>query len=173
MTARGDEHDPQQNSAPFAGLQNWGELRSTKNILTAGLVVAGLILLNIVTTSLGDESSRLTIVNKTGAYIHIYIEGTTYPYVAPDRSVTHSASARETFYVETFYSPGQNISANIVDSTFTLPYTPAQTYTTGDNCSCEDPNSSVSCTDDEGVVTNPAQGGSANWEITRDLFDEN
>jgi hypothetical protein len=147
-------------------------VKTAKNLLVTGSVVAALILLNIVTTSLGDESSRLTVINRTGAYLHVYIEGVMYAYVAPERSVTHSASARETFYVEAFYSPGQNISYEVIDSTFTLPYTPASTYTTGDNCSCEDPNSSVSCSEDEGVVTNPAQGGSASWEITPDLFED-
>lgn len=147
-------------------------MKSAANLLAICGFLAALILLNITTTTLGDESSRLTVVNKTGAYLHIYIEGIAYPYVAPDRSVTHAATARETFYVEAFYSPGQNISDNIIDSTFTLPYTPATTYRTGDSCSCEDPNSSASCSEDEGVVTNPAQGGSASWQITRDLFEE-
>ena len=147
-------------------------MKTAKNSLVTVLLVVALILLNIVTTSLGDESSRLTVVNRTGAYLHVYIEGVVYAYVAPDRSVTHSASARETFHVEAFYSPGQNISDEIIDSTFSLPYTPSKTYATGDNCSCEDPNSSVSCSEDEGVVTNPAQGGSASWEITPDLFED-
>jgi hypothetical protein len=147
-------------------------MRSTKNVLVFCLFLVTSIVLNITTTSLGDESSRLTVLNKTGDYLHIYIEGTTYPYVAPGRSVTHSASAQETFYVEAFYSPGQGQTSAFIESTFTLPYTPAISYTTGDNCSCEDPNSSVSCTDDEGVVNNPAQGGSDHWEITEDLFED-
>jgi hypothetical protein len=147
------------------------KMKSRRNLLAFGVFLTAAIILNITTTSLGDESSRLTVLNKTGAYLHVYVEGTVYPYVAPDRSVTHTASARETFYVEVFYSPGQGRTRTIVDSTFTLPYTPATSYTTGDNCSCEDPNSSVSCTDDEGVVNNPAQGGAAHWEITEDLFE--
>lgn len=148
-------------------------MKSKRNLLAFCMFLVTAIVLNITTTSLGDDSSRITVLNKTGDYIHVYIEGSVYPYIAPDRSVTHSASARETFYVEAFYSPGQGQTSTIIDSTFTLPYTPATSYTTGDNCSCEDPNSSVSCTDDEGVVNNPAQGGAAHWEITEDLFDDN
>ncbi len=147
-------------------------MKSTKNLLAFCMFLVTLILLNITTTSLGDESSRLTVSNKTGAYLHVFIEGAAYPYVAPDRSVTHSASARETFHVEAFYSPGQDRTGNIIDSTFTLPYTPSSSYATGDNCSCEDPNSSVSCSEDAGVVTNPAQGGSDSWQITEDLFED-
>jgi hypothetical protein len=93
--------------------------------------------------------------------------------VAPDRNLTHVASAREKFYVEAFYSPGQNKSSVIIDSTITLPYTPAESYTYGDHCSCEDPNSSTSCSETEGVVNNPAQGGSAIWEITPSDFLSN
>jgi hypothetical protein len=146
-------------------------MKSRRNLLAPGVFLAAVVVLNI-TTTFGDESSRLTVLNKTGAYIHLYIEGAVYPYVAPDRSVTHTASARETFYVEVFYSPGQGASRAIVDSTFTLPYAPPTTYTTGYDCSCEDPNSSVSCSEDEGVYNSPAQGGSAHWEVTPDLFEE-
>jgi hypothetical protein len=142
-------------------------------LLVPALFLVAVIVLNVTTVSIGDETSRLTVINKTGAYLHVFIEGTAYPYVAPNRSVTHSASARETFYAEAFYSPGQNRPFDTVDSTFTLPYTPAATYATGDECSCEDPNSSVSCSEDEGVVTSPAQGGSDTWEITGDLFEVN
>ena len=147
-------------------------MKSPKNLLLLGLFFVAAVILNITTTSFGQSSSRMTILNKTGSYLHVYIEGTVYPYVAPERSVTHSASARETFYIEVFYSPGQGQTSTMIDTTFTLPYTPATTYTTGDNCSCEDPNSSWSCSEDEGVVTNPAQGGSAHWEVTPDLFEE-
>lgn len=149
-------------------------MKSSRNWLVFIAFLVTAVVLNITTTSFGDSASRLTIINKTGVYLHVYIEGTVYPYVAPDRSVTHSASARETFYVEAFYSPGQGKTSAIVDSMFALPYTPASTYSTGGGeCSCEDPNSSWSCSDDEGVVNNPAQGGSAHWEITADMFEEN
>ena len=147
-------------------------MKSKRNMLVFCMFLVTVINLNITTTSLGDESSRLTVINKTGAYLHVFIEGAAYPYVAPDRSVTHSASARETFFVEVFYSPGQSGTAAIIDSTFTLAYTPSSTYTTADNCSCEDPNSSISCSEDEGLVTKPAQGSSASWEITADLFED-
>jgi len=145
-------------------------MKSAKTLLVFCVFLVTVIVLNVVTTTLGDGSSRLTVTNETAAYLHVYIEGAAYPYVAPDRSVTHSASARETFFVEAFYSPGQGKTGDIIDSTFTLPYTPARSYTTGDECSCEDPNSSFYCSDDDGVVTNPAEGGSASWQITEDLF---
>ena len=147
-------------------------MKSKKNLLVFCTLVVTAIALNVTTTTLGDGNSRLTVFNKTGAYLHVYIEGATYAYVAPNRSITHSASARETFFAEVFYSPGQGKSGGIIDSTFTLPYTPSQSYTAGgDECSCEDPNSSLYCSEDEDVVTNPAQGGSASWEITEDLFE--
>lgn len=135
-----------------------------------GFLLAAFVL-NVTTTSLGDEFSRLTVVNKTGAYLHIYIENAAHPYVAPDRRIVHTVSIRETVFVEAFYSPGQGRTAAIIDTTFTIPFTPGSAYVTGDHCSCEDPNSSVSCSDDAGVVTNPAQGGSAFWEITQDDFE--
>jgi hypothetical protein len=148
-------------------------MKSPKNLLTFSIFLITIIILNVITFSFSDESSRLTVINRTGAYLHIYIEGTLYPYVAPDRNLTHVASAREKFYVEAFYSPGQNKSSVIIDSTITLPYTPAESYTYGDHCSCEDPNSSTSCSETEGVVNNPAQGGSAIWEITPSDFLSN
>jgi hypothetical protein len=130
------------------------------------------VVLNVITTTLGDGASRLTVMNKTGAYLHVSIEGSIYPYLAPDHSVTHSASARETFFVEVFYSPGQGRTTKIIDSTFTLPYTPGRSYTTGgDKCSCQDPSTNLSCTEDENVVTEPAEGGSASWEVTEGLFE--
>ena len=147
-------------------------MKSARNVLLVCVFVVSVVVLNVITTTLGDGSSRLTVVNKTGAYLHAYIEGCLYPYVAPDRSVTHSASARETFFVEVFYSPGQGRGSDIIDSTFTLPYTPGRSYTTGgDKCSCQDPNTRLSCTEDENVVTEPAEGGSATWEVTEDLFE--
>lgn len=148
-------------------------MKRKRDLLIPCSFLFAVVALNVTTVSLGDESSRLTVVNKTGAYIHLYIEGAAYPYVAPDRRVTHSATLRETFSVEAFYSPGQGTTDAIIDSTFTIPFTPAASYVTGDHCSCEDPYSSVSCSDDAGVVTNPAQGGSATWEITAADFVAN
>jgi hypothetical protein len=147
-------------------------MRSIRNLVILCVLLTTAVVLNVITTTLGDGTSNLTVFNKTAAYLHVFIEGAAYPYVAPGHSVTHSTSARETFYVEAFYSPGQGKTGDIIDSTFTLPYSPPVTYSTGDECSCQDPNSSYYCSDDEGAVTTPAQGGSASWEITEDLFQE-
>lgn len=145
-------------------------MKSARHLLVLCGFLVTVIALNIATTSLGEDSSRLTIVNRTGAYLHVVVEGALYAYVAPGRILTHSTSPRQRFYVEAFYSPAQGRTAAVIDSTFTLPYSPGSTYLIGDNCTCEDPNSSAACTNDQGVVQNPAQGGSATWEITEDLF---
>lgn len=138
------------------------------------LVVIIFFILNVITVILGDDQSRLTVMNKTDFYLHISIDGNIYPYVAPNHSVTYSTNAKPTIFCEIFYSPGQGKLFTILDSTFTLPYTPPSTTTYGDDysCQCSDPNSDYSCSESNRDVVNvPAQGGNATWEISDSDFE--
>lgn len=113
-----------------------------------------LLLINIATVLLGDEESRLTVVNKTEHYLHIFIDEQPYLYIAPDRSVTHSAGAKASMSVSVVYAPGQGIDGSRTE-TVTLPYRSASEY-----CDCSDEDAFGDC-----VVT-PSSGGSSRWEVT-------
>ena len=135
------------------------------------IVAVLLLLLNVITVLMGDDQSRLTVINKTEYYIHIVIDGNVFPYVGPNVSITQTSSPTSTMRAEVFYSPGQGKTSQIIDSTFSLPYTPASTRTYGDSYSCDCQDETFSCSESSsGVVNVPAQGGSAQWEITNDTF---
>ena len=136
------------------------------------IILVFLLLFNLFTLSLGDNQSRLNVVNKTPHRLHIVIEGTVHPYIAPNVTITHTTDPQATMYVEVFYSPAQNLTSTIIDSFISLPYSPPSSSTYGDSYSCECQDESHSCSEsNEGVVNVPAQGGSVTWEITDDLFN--
>ena len=118
------------------------------------MVLIFLLLLNIVVISVGDDAkSNLTVVNKTEHYLHVVVDGAPYLYVSPDKSIRHTTKAKPTMFVEVFYSPGQGMSGSARD-TIDVYYRSAST-----DCVCND-NQSDEC------VYNPAEGGSARWEVT-------
>ena len=118
-----------------------------------------LLLVNIVTVSLADENSNLTVVNKTTRYIHVIVDGEPYLYVAPERAVIHQAPATATMLVTAFYSPGQGLTGSLID-TIDVPYRAAR-----EGCAC-----------DEGdwgeCYYTPAAGGAVRLEVRpEDLND--
>lgn len=148
-------------------------MKAKKKVLTFFVVLALYLILNSITTTVVAEKSSLTVINKTGHFLHVFIDGEIYPYVNPYYSLTHVTSARELVHTRVFYSPGQGKTSRVIDSTFTLPYTPPQQYTTNDgyDCSCSDPNYSHSCSSPTETVDVPAQGGNVIWEVTEDDFE--
>jgi hypothetical protein len=106
--------------------------------------------------SIGNSNSKLTVMNKTEQYLHIFIEGAPYLYISPNRSVTAESGGFVTFTVTAFYSPGQNIKGSITRDITVEPLSPGSAgcdYDRGEGCDC---------------TTTPAVGGSEIWEITAD-----
>ena len=116
-------------------------------------VVIFFLILNIITISLGDSESSLTVVNKTEHYLHIYIDGENYLYVSPERSATHAMKAKPSVEVVVLYSPGQGITGSVT-KTIDVPYTDASS-----SCSCDEETGHSSCSYD------PPSGGSKRWEV--------
>jgi hypothetical protein len=120
------------------------------------IVLTILLTINIITVTFGSDKSKITVFNRTDYYLHFFIDGTQYLFIAPERSVTHETDAKPTIIVTAFYAPGQGVKGSITD-TVSVPYRSAVT-----GCSCEEGNIVGECS-----YTPPA-GGSANHEITAD-----
>ena len=103
--------------------------------------------------SIGSEESSLTVANHTQHYLHIFIEGEAFPYVAPEHSVSHLSEPKPSVLVTVLYAPGQGISGSAVD-TVEVPYRGAT-----EACSCEGDDQWGDC------VYTPASGGSTRLEI--------
>jgi len=127
------------------------------------LLIAFIFFISPLSISFGDTEARVTVVNKTDKYLHVFIDGAPHLYVAPGRSASKEA-AKTDFSVSAFYAPGQGITAS-VDTTITITdYTPSST-TTG----CDDnDNDNSGC--DCNQTTTPADYGSETYEITTDLM---
>lgn len=117
-----------------------------------------LLLFNIITVSFSDEETRLTVVNKTSYYLHVIIDGISFLYVEPERSVTKSSEPKPSMEVVAFYSPGQGISGSIAEN-INVPYNDAD-Y--GCNCTTE--------SGYEGCSYSPPTGGSTRFEVTPQML---
>lgn len=115
-----------------------------------------LLIFNVITLSIGDEESTVTVVNKTSYYLHIIIDGTPFLYVQPDKSITKSSEPVSTMLVNAFYSPGQGIKGSVTLST-DIPYRGAL-----HGCNCTEGYPECSYT--------PPVGGSAKLEITPNML---
>jgi hypothetical protein len=136
------------------------------------IIMVFLLFFNLFTVSFGDNKSRLNVVNRTRYYLHIVVEGTVYPYVARNVTITHTTDPQESMYYEVFYSPGQNLSTEVIGNYVDIPYSPSSTTTSGDSYSCDCQDDNFSCSEsNKSVVNVPAQGGSVTLEITEDLFN--
>ena len=116
-----------------------------------------LLFLIAISISYGDEEARLTVVNKTEHYLNVIIDGSPFLYVSPERGVTHKSSAKPTFSVTVFFSPGQGVSGKI-DTTLSVPYTSGDfgcSYGNQSGCDCS---------------TTPADAGAAMWEVTDSML---
>lgn len=145
-------------------------MNAKKNVTGIFFFLITLFVLNVVNISLSQEKSSLTIGNKTESYLHISIDGNLYTYVAPSQYVNYETEPKPELFVQVSYSPGQGKTSSIIDSTFTIPFTPGSVTAYGDECSCQDPHSESSCSYTDRVVENPPQGGNARWDITDDYF---
>ena len=116
-----------------------------------------LLFINVVTIMLGDDESKLTVVNSTAFYLHLFVDGTEYLYVAPTQSITHATDPKPDMIVTALYAPGQGLKGSITD-TVDVPYQSAFS-----GCSCEEGQSDCSYT--------PPAGGSTRWEVTPDMID--
>jgi hypothetical protein len=129
---------------------------AARNAILLALLLVTLLLVNVATVAVGEDDSQLTVANLTGHFVHIFIEGQDFLYVAPDRSVTYAASARPDMLVEVVYSPGQGVRGSLVD-TVPVPYRGSTTA-----CSCQDDDSYGEC------IYEPPSGGSARFEVFAD-----
>ena len=138
---------------PNQGVIAMSSRSAVRNSLHLTLLLLLLLLVNIVTVADGADESRLTVANLTEHYVHIFIEGETYLYVAPQRSVAYTTSAKPTMLVEIVYAPGQGVRGSAVD-TVAVPYRSSQS-----GCSCEEGDSWGDC------IYEPPSGGTARIEV--------
>ena len=120
-----------------------------RNVL---LFLVFLLLVNIVTIEAGSGESKVTVANMTDHYLHIVIEGNSFLYVAPRRSVTYVTGATPEVYIEVFYAPGQQIQGSLT-GVVEVPYVSASR-----GCTCRD-SQYGDC------MYEPAVGGSIRIEI--------
>jgi hypothetical protein len=116
-----------------------------------------LLLINIVTVTLSDEKSKLTAVNSTEYYLHFFIDGIEYLYVAPGKSITHATDPKPDIIVTAFYAPGQGIIGSVTD-TVDVPYQSASS-----GCTCDE-QGQADC------FYNPPTGGATTWEVTSSMI---
>jgi hypothetical protein len=126
------------------------------------LLMGFILFMSPLTISYGDSQASLQVTNKTGYFLHVYINGEPHLYLAPKHSATGSATST-TLNVTVFYAPGQGVSG-IIDRTFEAPYTPATTSSSG--CSDSDNGTSCECS----KSTTPAQYGKVMWTVTADTM---
>ena len=120
-----------------------------------------LLLLNIVTVTLGDEPSRITIVNKTEYFLHVFVDATEYLYLESGQSLFHETEPKSQVNVKAFYAPGQGITGSL-DVYVEIPYQGSTT-----ECSCQEGQLFGDCT------TTPVMGGATTFEINpEDLVSE-
>ncbi len=125
------------------------------------LFILFMFLLNIVTITLGDEPSRITVVNNTEYFLHVFVDATEYLYLESDQSLFHETEPKSQVNVKAFYAPGQGITGSL-DANVEIPYQGSTT-----DCSCEEDQLFGDCT------TTPAVGGATTFEIDpEDLVSE-
>jgi hypothetical protein len=129
------------------------------------LLLAFIFFMSPLSISFGDSQATFSVLNKTGYFLHVYINGEPYLYLAPMRRATLQ-SATITFDVTAFYAPGQGVSG-VIDRIFDAPYTAPSTHSSG----CKDDsdnNSNLGC--ECSKSTTPADYGSVIWEVTADTM---
>jgi hypothetical protein len=104
----------------------------------------------------GEDSSSLTVINRTPLFLHVIIDGKPYLYISPERGVTHESDAKPAFSVTVFYSPGQATTGRI-NRVIQVPYSSGDWGCTYGSRGCD-------CT-----TTGP-EAGSAIWEINIDTM---
>ena len=113
-----------------------------------------------LTITFGEDEAKMTVVNKTGHFLHVIMNGDAFLYVAPERSVTYAAESGSDLHmlVDVFYSPGQEVSEETQRS---FVVRPAQRASSG----CDwDSDGGWDCS------SSPAIGGLMVWEVTHDTL---
>jgi hypothetical protein len=108
-----------------------------------------------VDVSAGGDVGRLTVINDTGYFIHVIVDGEPFLYVSPGAGAIFEKEGYSTVVAKAFYSPGQDISGEAVRSFSIAPYEP---YSTG----CDWSN--LECT------STPESGGPLSWTVTPDTL---
>ena len=74
------------------------------------LLLGFIFFLSPLSISFGDNKAKMTVKNKTAHFLHVYVDGAPYLYLAPNRSITREAAVT-TFEVTAFYAPGREFPA--------------------------------------------------------------
>jgi hypothetical protein len=120
-------------------------------------IMAILSLLLPYTVSYGDAGGQVTIINRTGNFLHVVIGGDPFLYLQPGGIITRSSGAGSLF-VHAFYSPAQGIEGE-ADTILSITRVETESATCQDN-SCNNKNcSGVSESDHSTSYT------SATWTI--------
>ena len=129
--------------------RRWLPIRYT----TLALII---MLLSMTISFSGEDTSHLTVINRTPLFLHVIIDGKPFLYISPERGVTHESEAKPSFSVTVFYSPGQSITGRI-NRVVQVP------YSSGD-WGCVYGSRGCDCTS-----TGP-EAGSVIWEINADTM---
>jgi hypothetical protein len=116
------------------------------------LVIIFLFLVNLLTVSVGEDVSSVTIVNLTDYYIDVLTEGKMYSSIQPEYAIVHTTDPKPSIEVTVQYTTGQEVSGSVT-RTINLPYSARD-----ETCECDE-NDSPEC------VTYPEEGGSGKWEV--------
>lgn len=130
------------------------------------LLIAFIFFISPLSIGIGSSEPTFTAVNKTGKFLHMFINSDPVLYVAPKQSASATSSST-TFDVKVFYAPGQGDSGMVVSRTFEVAYYPPPTNSAGCHSSSEE-GGDYGC--DCSTTTGPASYGSEVWEITPDTM---
>ena len=130
------------------------------------LLIAFIFFISPLSIGIGASEPTFTAVNKTGKFLHMFINGDPVLYLAPQHSAS-ATSGGTTFDVKVFYAPGQGDSGVVVSRTFKVAYYPPPTNSAGCHSSSEE-HGDYGC--DCSTTTGPASYGSEAWEITADTM---
>jgi hypothetical protein len=128
------------------------------------LLVGFLFFMIPLSVSYGDSQGRVTVLNKTDHFLHVYIDGEPHLYVEPRHRVSKEG-AKTTFDVTVFYAPGQGVSG-VIDTILEVSYSPPPT--TGSGCwdKSGDRNAGCQCSE----TTGPADYGASKLEVADSLM---
>ncbi len=127
-------------------------MKLTLSVTKIFVILLFIFLINLLTISLGDDISSVTVVNLTDYFIDVLAEGKFYAAVEPGYAIIHTTDPKPAVDVTVQYTTGQEVSGSVT-RTLKLPYR-------GRNETCEcDQNDSPRC------VTYPEEGGTNKWEV--------
>lgn len=81
------------------------------------------------TIAIGDETARLTVMNRTPNVLTIVIADRTWKSVPAGAGVTYSSTGSDTLAVTASYAPGQDVTGSVQRSFFFVSTHPQGSYT--------------------------------------------